>query len=118
MSEKEFQLDACPFAGAGHYIAETPEVLFIDPSVSDLNTIIQNRRPEVEAIVLDASRPASRQMAEALHDRHSLAAGNEVDIGQALGGEWKLTIRRGRSAATADQGGHDELRSRVCNYGD
>ena len=46
--------------------ARAPEILFVDPSVPDLETILGNLRPEVEAIVLDARRPAARQMAAAL----------------------------------------------------
>jgi hypothetical protein len=45
------------------------EVLFIDPSISDIETILDNLRPEVEAIVLDTVRPAARQIALALAKR-------------------------------------------------
>ncbi|MBZ9749232.1 DUF4347 domain-containing protein [Mesorhizobium sp. CO1-1-7] len=96
------------------------ELLFVDPSVSDIGTILANLRPEVEAIVLDAKRPAARQMALALQRRDgvdavhviahgapgrvSFAAGewsaqtlgdDELDlatIGQALGGIGELLL--------------------------
>jgi hypothetical protein len=50
------------------------ELLFVDPSVSDLGTILRNLRPEVEAIVLDAASRPARQIALALQGRHDLDA--------------------------------------------
>jgi Domain of unknown function (DUF4347) len=50
------------------------EILFVDPSVSDIATILGGLRPEVEAIVLDSSRPAARQIAESLRGRRGLDA--------------------------------------------
>ncbi|MER8570286.1 DUF4347 domain-containing protein [Mesorhizobium sp. M0924] len=50
------------------------ELLFVDPSVADLGTILGNLRPKVEAILLDAERPAARQMALALEGRGGLDA--------------------------------------------
>lgn len=47
-------------------MAHKSELLFVDPLVPDLNTLLENLRPEVRAIVLDGARPAARQMAEAL----------------------------------------------------
>ena len=38
-------------------MARASEILFVDPSVSDLETILGNLRPEVRAIVLDGNRP-------------------------------------------------------------
>jgi len=52
----------------------TSEVLFVDPSVSDLDTILGNLRPRVEAIVLNAARPSARQIAAALKGREGLDA--------------------------------------------
>src|SRR5215471_21596823 len=46
------------------------EILFIDPAVSDLGTILGNLRPEVHAIVLSAGWPATHQIAAAL-ERHA-----------------------------------------------
>ncbi len=48
------------------------EILFVDPSVTALETILGNLRPGVEAIVLDSARPAARQIAAALDGRHGL----------------------------------------------
>ena len=48
------------------------EILFVDPSVSAVETILGNLRPGVEAIVLDGARPAARQIAAALDGRHGL----------------------------------------------
>ena len=46
-----------------------PEILFLDPSVPDIPAILLGLRPEVEAILLDATRPAARQMSAALAHR-------------------------------------------------
>jgi hypothetical protein len=50
------------------------EILFVDPSVSDLDTILGGLRPGVEAIVLDAAQPVARQIAAALEGRHGVSA--------------------------------------------
>ncbi|WP_246682684.1 DUF4347 domain-containing protein [Mesorhizobium sp. B3-2-1] len=69
------------------------ELLFIDPSVSDLGTILANLRPRVEAIVLDALRPAAHQMALALEGRDGLDAMHIIAHGAPgrvcfAAGEW------------------------------
>ncbi|MER8856014.1 DUF4347 domain-containing protein [Mesorhizobium australicum] len=51
---------------AGTDAPRPSELLFVDPSVSDLGTILRNLRPGVEAIVLDPLSPPARQMALAL----------------------------------------------------
>ncbi|WP_167449110.1 DUF4347 domain-containing protein [Mesorhizobium hawassense] len=51
-----------------------PEVLFLDPSVTDLGTILCNLRPGIEAIVLDGAIAPARQMAAALSSRERLRA--------------------------------------------
>ena len=48
------------------------EFLFVDPAVSDLDTILGNLRPEVHAIVLNARWPAARQIAIGLAGRQDL----------------------------------------------
>jgi hypothetical protein len=48
------------------------EILFIDPGVSDIETLLGHLRPEIEAILLDPVRPAAHQMAAALAGRHGL----------------------------------------------
>jgi hypothetical protein len=50
------------------------EILFIDPAVSDIGTMLGFVRPEVDAMVLDPIRPAARQMARALAGRRNLEA--------------------------------------------
>ena len=55
-------------------MASVSEILFVDPSVSDLETILGNLRPEVHAIVLDGNRPAVRQIAAALETCEGLDA--------------------------------------------
>ena len=55
-------------------MARRSEILFVDPSVSDLDTILGNLRPGVEAIVLGAAQPAAQQIAAALEGRHGLSA--------------------------------------------
>jgi len=74
-------------------MARTSEILLLDPGVSDIETILGNLRPEVEAILLDPVRPAARQMAAALAEERHLAAIHVIAHG-ALGrvsfgaGEW------------------------------
>ncbi len=79
----DFNLDSrltsrVTFAGDKAGVAQTPsgapEVLFVDPGVPDIATIFGNLRPGVEAIVLDKSQPAARQMAAALAGRRDLDA--------------------------------------------
>src|SRR5579871_3887249 len=50
------------------------ELLFIDPSIDDIGTLLANLRPEVEPHLLDAVRPAARQIAAALEHRRDLDA--------------------------------------------
>lgn len=69
------------------------ELLFVDPSVSDIGTILANLRQEVEPILLDAERPAARQMAMALEGREGLDAVHVIAHGAPgrvsfASGEW------------------------------
>ena len=71
------------------------EILFVDPSVSDLETILRNLRPEVQAIVLDGRWPATRQIAAALGGRKGLDAVHIVAHGAPgrvnfAAGEWSV----------------------------
>ena len=50
------------------------EILFLDPVVSDIATLLGHLRPEIEAILLDPVRPAAHQMATALAGERDLAA--------------------------------------------
>lgn len=63
-----------PVRDPGVALHGVSEILFVDPNVSDLGAIIRHLRPEIGAIVLDAWRPAARQMAAALVDRSELRA--------------------------------------------
>jgi uncharacterized protein DUF4347 len=62
-------------------MARVSEIIFVDPAVSDLDTILGSLRPQVEAIVLDAARPAARQIAMALEGREGLEAVHVVAHG-------------------------------------
>jgi hypothetical protein len=50
------------------------EVVFVDPSVVDVETILGSLRSGVAAILLDRVRPVSRQIAAALAECRGLAA--------------------------------------------
>src|SRR5437016_14022088 len=71
------------------------EVLFIDPAVSDVRTILAELRPGVEPVLLDAARPAAAQMAAALADWRDLAAVHIIAHGAPgrvgfAAGDWSL----------------------------
>jgi hypothetical protein len=57
--------------GALHGVSE---ILFVDSGVSDFSVALQHLRPGVGAIVLDAERPAARQMGAAVGGRAGLQA--------------------------------------------
>ena len=77
------------------------EILFVDPAVSDIATILGGLRPEVEAIVLDSSRPAARQIAAALRGRRGLDAVHVIAHGAAGPGELRGRRMVGRDAFRA-----------------
>ena len=61
-----------------------------------IDTILGNLRPGVEAIVLDADRPAARQIAAALEDRSGLDAVHVIAHGapgsvKFASGDWSIT---------------------------
>src|SRR5437899_2378521 len=58
----------------GLAMAHKPEILFIDPAVSDIKTLLAGLRPGVDAVLLEPDRPTAQQMAEALAGRGGLAA--------------------------------------------
>jgi predicted O-linked N-acetylglucosamine transferase (SPINDLY family) len=69
------------------------EIVFVDPGVSDIATLLGHLRPEVEAILLDPVRRAARQMATALAEEHDLAAIHVIAHGAPgrvdfIAGEW------------------------------
>ncbi|QPC91648.1 DUF4347 domain-containing protein [Mesorhizobium sp. INR15] len=102
------------------------ELLFVDPLVSDLGTILGNLRPEVEAFVLDADRPAARQMAQALEGRERLDAVHVIAHGAPgrvsfAAGEWSAETLKSeakdlRSIGRA-LGGFGDLLLWSCNVG-
>src|SRR5689334_4647564 len=74
-------------------MARASEILFVDPSVSDLQTVLGNVRPEVQAIVLDGRLPAARQIAAALAGHEGLDAVHVIAHGASgrisfTAGEW------------------------------
>jgi hypothetical protein len=72
----------------------TREILFVDPGVSDIETILGHLRPEVEATLLDPVRPAARQMADA-------AVPAEISLSAPWGGE---SLPRTRSGGRGEVG--------------
>ena len=50
------------------------EMLFVDPSVASVDTILSGLRPGVAAVLLDPAQPAACQIASALKARHGLDA--------------------------------------------
>lgn len=80
------------------------EILFVDPSVSALETILGNPRPGVEAIVLDSARPAVRQIAAALDGRHDLRSAHIM----AHGAPGRVSFAAGDwSSETLEDSGED-----------
>ena len=74
----------------------TREILFLDPGVSDIETLLAHLRPEIEAILLDPVRPAARQMAAAVAGRHGLDAVHVIAHGAPgrvsfAAGDWSAT---------------------------
>ena len=53
---------------------QVSEVVFIDPTVARLDDLASGLRPDVEAVIIDGSEPAIRQMARALTGRTDLSA--------------------------------------------
>ena len=55
-------------------MARACEILFVDPFVPDLATLLAHVRPQVDAVILDPRRPAAQQIAAALGGRDGLDA--------------------------------------------
>src|SRR5262245_53048377 len=77
----------------GGDMRQSREVLFVDPAISDLGTILGALRPGVDAIVLDSVRPPGRQIATALECRNDLTAVHVIAHGAPgrvsfAAGEW------------------------------
>ncbi|TIW83664.1 MAG: DUF4347 domain-containing protein, partial [Mesorhizobium sp.] len=85
-------------------MARASELLFVDPSISDLQTVLGNLRPEVRAVVLNSGRPPAQQIAAALDGHKGLDAVHIIAHGapgrvQFAAGEW--------SAATLKESDQD-----------
>src|SRR5215469_16205582 len=102
------------------------EILFVDPAISDLGTILSALRPGVDAIVLDSARSPARQIATALEGRNDIAAVHVIAHGAPgrvnfAAGEWSAETL----AAEADDlavlgqalGAGGDLRLWSCNSG-
>jgi hypothetical protein len=102
------------------------ELLFVDPRVAGLDTILDNLRPGVAAIVLDPTRPAARQIAAALEGRRGLDAVHVIAHGAPgrvifAAGDWseaRLAEEAGDLAAIGRALAADgELRLWSCDTG-
>ena len=76
-------------------VTRPSEILFIDPAVPDIDVLLSGVRSGVEAIVLDAERPAARQMADVLAGHRCLDAVHVVAHGapgrvKFASGEWSM----------------------------
>ena len=100
------------------------EVLFIDPAVSDIETILAELRPGVDAMVLESGRPAAQQMAKALACRSDLAAVHVIAHGAPgqvhfSGGQWSAATLARSSGYLAEIGhalsADGELRLWCCD---
>ena len=74
-------------------MAYVSEILFVDPSVDDIETILRGLRPGVEAKVLYPATPAARQIAQALEGFQDLDAVHVIAHGAPgrvsfAAGEW------------------------------
>jgi Domain of unknown function (DUF4347) len=100
-------LDPHPRGGDGQPADDrdrTRELLFVDPGVSDIETLLGHLRPEVEAILLDPFRPPARQMAAAVAGRHDLDAVHVI----AHGAPGRVSFTAGGwSAATLEDEAED-----------
>ena len=72
------------------------EILFLDPGVADLATLLGHLRPEVEAILLDPVCPAARQIAAAVAGERDLDAIHVIAHGAPgrvsfAAGDWSAT---------------------------
>ena len=100
------------------------EILFVDPELDDLTTVLRGLRPGVEAVVLETGSPPARQMAEALAGREGLAAVHVMAHGAPghvifSGGVWSAGSLEWDAGDLAAIGGalsdSGELRLWSCN---
>jgi collagen type VII alpha len=79
------------------------EIVFVDPTVVDIGTILRSLRPAIEAMLLDRIRPAARQIAAALADRRGLTAVHIIAHGAPgrvsfAAGEWSSETFKNEAA--------------------
>src|SRR5258708_18913427 len=81
-SNNEFEI--CVSATAKEEtMAKRKEIVFVDPTIADIETFLASVRPGVDAIVLDPARSAPAQIAAALKGRASLSSVHIVAHGSA-----------------------------------
>jgi len=73
------------------------EALFIDPGISDIDTLVGHLRSEVEPILLDQIRPATQQMAQVIAQDRDLAAIHVIAHGSSgqvcfTSGDWSAEM--------------------------
>src|SRR5438128_2431495 len=107
-------------------MARASEILFIDPSVPYLETVLGNLRPEVRGVVLHNDSLPARQIAEALEGLEGLNAVHIIAHGAPgcvafSAGEWSTpTLERDAghlSTIGCALAQHGELRIWSCNTG-
>ncbi|RUW17088.1 DUF4347 domain-containing protein, partial [Mesorhizobium sp. M1A.F.Ca.IN.020.06.1.1] len=81
-------------------MARASEILFVDPSISDLETVLSNVRPGIEAILVDGRQAPAAQMAAALRGHEELHAVHIIAHGAPgrvvfASGEWSVGTLKG-----------------------
>src|SRR5216683_3143642 len=89
----------------GLVMAPKSEILFIDPAVSNIETILAGLRAGVDAVLLESGRPAAQQMAGALACRRDLAAIHVI----AHGAPGRVNFSAGRWSADTLASAADDL---------
>src|SRR5690349_6336737 len=70
----------------GKPMRSMPEIVFVDDTITDIDSFLNNLRSDVEAVVLSSSTPGTAQMASVLAERegvhliHIVAHGNAGEI--------------------------------------
>lgn len=87
-------------------MAHVSEVLFVDPSVDDIETITGGLRPGVKAIMLDRASPPARQIAHSLDGLRGLDAVHVIAHGapgrvKFAAGDWSVATLADDSADLA-----------------
>src|SRR6266516_1802951 len=64
-------------------LAQAREIVFVDPTVSELDALLAGLRPDVKAVVLSGSQRATTEIASVLHERSALEAIHIIAHGRA-----------------------------------